>query len=240
MMIDYRNLYSEKFLKGSDGSRSLENGALKSGDALSAVAYAHDISYEQICDQWPDVKSNNRYEGPNVCVADQLDFIKINRTRTPKKILEIGAGRGEVTGFLCELGYDVTAIEPSPNAQEIHNRTHNALFGKTFQYQLLNAPIHELNIDYSQYDTILMVESLEHILAEHFDPEWQKIAEEFCGYFVVTNWHAYHPIKVGQYANPQIHCRHVSEELYDDFAGSGITKHRYRSHLCIHVKGDTQ
>jgi SAM-dependent methyltransferase len=235
MTIDYRNIYSERFLKGSDGARSLQFGALKSGDALSAVAYAHGIDYSKIEQQWPDVARNNRYEGPNVRVADQLDFVKKYAIRKPNRVLEIGSGRGEVTGFLCELGYSVTSIEPSPNAAEIHARTHRALFEREYEYELLNAPINELDIDYSQYDTILMVESLEHILAEHFDPEWQKITQQFCGHFVVTNWHAYHPIKVGQYASPEIHCRAVNDALYDQFAQSGKTLHRHKSHLCIAV-----
>lgn len=232
--IDYTSIYDRKFFTKSDGIKSLDNSCLKFGDAFSAICYAHDISYQQICEQFPYVASNNRYEGSAYTLQQQLDFVTENKKRTPKKILEIGAGRLEVTMFLSSLGYDVTAIEPTLDIKEVAKYTKHKLFDDVdLQYTLINKPFDQVQLDYSEFDTILMVESLEHILAEHFDPQWEKISQTFKGYFVVTNWLQYHPIAVGQYAGPSIHCRLVDDELYDRFCEGNQTLHRDRSHLSI-------
>lgn len=231
--MDYANLYAGDKLTHFDGKQNLKEGNIKYGDALAAIAYAHDIEYGAITAKWPSVATNERWSGGTV--AEQLEFIREHKARTPKQILEIGSGRGEVTGFLCELGYSVTSVEPSLDAHRLHTATHQQLFGKTYVYELINKPIHLVDIDYSVYDTILMVESLEHILAEHWDPIWDKIEQQFQGYYIVTNWKQYHPIAVGQYANKEMHCRLVNDELYDLYCAAGNKMVRDRSHLCVQL-----
>jgi SAM-dependent methyltransferase len=234
--IDYVNKYNKTFLDRSDGAQNLNCGQLKFGDALASIAYAHDITYEQIIERFPQVRSNERHAG-GYTVDCQLEFIKSNAKRTPKNILEIGAGRGEVTLFLTAMGYDVTAIEPSVDFVNLITETSHKLFPTTAvgSYTYINKPIHLADIDYSKFDTILMVESLEHILAEHFDPEWEKIKANFKGYFIVVNWKKYHPIAVGQYADASVHCRLVNDALYDSYCEGHITKVRDKSHLCIEI-----
>jgi SAM-dependent methyltransferase len=236
MTIDYSTTYNEELMQKSDGIKNLNNGQIKFGDALAAVAYAHDISYEQLIETFPEVKNNERFDRKYTS-KQQMQFIRKHATRTPKKILEIGAGRGEVTVFLSAMGYDVTAVEPGEHFEQLITQSKNKLrLGDvTTPYKLINTPIHLANIDYSEYDTILMVESLEHILAEHFDPEWQKIKANFKGYFIVVNWKKYHPIKVGQYARKEIHCRLVDDALYDNYCKGHTTKVRDRSHLCVEL-----
>jgi hypothetical protein len=63
-----------------------------------------------------------------------------------------------------------------------------------------------------------MVESLEHIPQEAFDPVWLAIRQQFRGRFIVVNWPDYHPIWVGRDASPQEHCRLVDDALYDDWS----------------------
>ena len=235
MTIDYSNTYNEGLMHKSDGIKNLNMGQIKFGDALAAIAYAHDITYEQIIERFPQVGPNERFAG-GYPVDCQLDFIKKNAVRTPKKILEIGAGRGEVTLFLAAMGYDVTAVEPGVDYASLFDHSKHSLFEDMhLDYTVINKPIHEAQIDYSEYDTILMVESLEHILAEHFDPEWQKINDTFRGYFILVNWKKYHPIAVGQYARKEIHCRLVDDKLYDSYCEGHTTKVRDKSHLCIEL-----
>lgn len=235
--IDYVNKYNKTFLNASDGIQNLNNKHLKFGDALAAICYAYDIDYDAMTKRFPEVRSNERYYGNEYSIQDQMDFVKQHAKRTPKNILEIGAGRGEVTVFLTAMGCSVTAIEPSLDFVELITNTTHQLYPTTAigEYEYINKPIHETDIDYSKFDTILMVESLEHILAEHFDPQWEKIKATFRGYFIVVNWKKYHPIAVGQYANPQIHCRLVDNELYDSYCEGHITKVRDKSHLCIEI-----
>lgn len=235
--MDYRKIYNLDLFRRADGIQSLLTGKIKFGDALAAIAYAHDITYDELCAQFPEVARSNRYEGPKYNVYDQVKFIENNKRRHPGKILEIGAGRGEVTNFLAYQDYDITAIEVSNVAPSMFVATATMLFEnpeKLVNAKLINEPL-SIEHDFSQYDTIMMVESLEHILAEDFDPVWEKIKETFNGYFVVTNWLEYHPIAVGQYAPPDKHCRLVDDDLYDYFARSGRTVYRNRSHLCIEV-----
>ena len=240
--MDYANTYNGTFMSHSDGIKSLQRGIIKFGDALAAVAYAHGIEYAALVKAFPEIKQNERWENSNVpgqdyTVEDQLQFIRDNKTRTPLRILEIGAGRGEVIHFCRALGLDVVAIEPGADAVSVIENTQKHLFGDTPlpPYVLHNDSIHNLDIDYSEFDTILMVESIEHILAEHFDPQWERIASDFAGYFIVVNWKAYHPIAVGQFAGPHIHCRLVNDALYDSYAAIGQTLVRDRSHLCIQL-----
>lgn len=234
--MDYATIYCKKFMDTSDGHSSLRNKILKFGDALSAVAYAHGISYKKLIDTFPIVGRNNKWEGPDYSLEQQIAFINNNKIRNPKNVLEIGGGRGEVSHFLAHLGYNVTCVEPGVDAKEVFNNTGEQLFpGNKHNINLHNCSLHELKLDYSEYDTILMVESLEHILAEHFDPQWETIKSQFKGYFVVTNWLAYHPIAVGQYASPSIHCRLVNDALYDYFSLTGKVHTRDRSHLSLEI-----
>ena len=131
--MDYAGLYPGSALKHFDGAVNIANGNIKYGDALAAICYVHGISYAQMCKQWPHVIKNERWSGGTV--AEQLDFVKQNATRTPKRVLEIGSGRGEVTGFLCELGYSVTSVEPSADAKELHTTTHEHVYNKQFNKQ---------------------------------------------------------------------------------------------------------
>jgi len=236
-MIDYANVYTKRLLEASDGHVNLTNKHIKYGDALAAICYAHDIDIATMLERFPEAKTNERWSGVKYTVNDQIDFVKTHAKRTPKKILEIGAGRGEVTLFLTAMGYSVTAIEPSIDFEELIKNTNQKLFpDQTIEgYKYINSPIHLTDIDYSEYDTIVMVESLEHILAEHFDPQWDKINQTFQGYFTVVNWKKYHPIAVGQYASKQIHCRLVDDELYDKFSRNHTVKVRDKSHLCIEL-----
>jgi len=235
--IDYSKIYDHNTMSKSDGISNVNNGHIKFGDALAAIAYAHDIEYAQIVEHFPEVGNNERYHGAKYSIQDQMAFIKTNAKRTPKKILEIGAGRGEVTLFLTAMGYDVTAVEPGVDFVQLITETSHTLYPHTAvgSYTYINKPLHLADIDYSKFDTILMVESLEHILAEHFDPEWEKIKVNFKGYFIVVNWKKYHPIAVGQYARPEIHCRLVDDALYDSYCEGHITKVRDKSHLCIEI-----
>jgi SAM-dependent methyltransferase len=235
MTSDYSEIYNHKMMQNSDGKDNLNAHQIKFGDALAAICYAHDIEYEAIKQHWPQY-GNERMVMKGVTVQHQIDFVKQHAKRTPKNILEIGAGRGEVTQFLAHMGYNVTAVEPGVDYAELFAYTNHMLFPKEkLNYQVHNKPLHLCDIDYSKYDTILMVESLEHILAEHFDPEWEKIKATFKGYFIVVNWKKYHPIAVGQYARKEVHCRLVNDALYDSFCEGHTTKVRDASHLCVEL-----
>lgn len=241
-MINYKKLYNNKFFNQSDGIDQWEKGILKFGDCLAALCYAHDIDYsKEILIHFPEIKEiYGRFNNGNYTIYDQINFLKQNKKRTPKNILEIGGGRGEVA---CTLGYmniNVTSIEVSDNAYEWYWKTICKYFNDKInlnKINLINKSITEIDFDLNQYDTIIMVESLEHILEEDFKPFLDNMIKNFKGYFIVTNWlnSNYYPIKKAG----EIHCREVDEKLYDYFETLGIKKYRHMSHICIDINGKT-
>jgi len=244
--LNYSELYSKNVMDRSDGHVSYSNKMLKWGDAFAAVCFAYGITWGKLLTNFPILNNNNRYEGhlgKYDSAQAQIDFIKNNHTRTPKSILEIGGGRLETITFLSELArqmgiqQQLVVIEPGKDASVFLQETPRHYFPDTYNelknIVLYNAPIHELKIDFNKYDTILMVESLEHILQEQFDPKFEQLKTQFKGEFIIVNWVSYHPIAVGQYAPPDIHCRLVDDDLYDYYAKQGTTNHRNGSHLWL-------
>ena len=139
--------------------------------------------------------------------------------------------------MLGYLGVDVTSVEISPDAVKLYLETSNHFFGPEHRTPFpisTSIKIAAPNLDFSEFDTIIMVESLEHIPAEDFDPVWDLISQDFHGRFITVNWIDYHPIAIGQYASPQEHCRLVDDALYDLWTSQATTRvHRNGSHLVL-------
>lgn len=230
-------LYDFKYFTRADGIQSWRSQSLKFGDALAGIAYAHGISWQQIKDAYPQVFSvepNGKAESIEARYVDhQINFVKSNATRQPRRVLEIGGGRGEVATVLAHMGIDVVSVEPGTGAERWYEETANQYRFKAvkplvgFMDQLLD------QIDLSTFDTILMVESLENIPESAFDPVWDQIVQNFHGRFVTVNWVDYHPIAVGQYASAEEHCRLVNDELYDRWCQQAACWWRNGSHLVL-------
>jgi 2-polyprenyl-3-methyl-5-hydroxy-6-metoxy-1,4-benzoquinol methylase len=47
-----------------------------------------------------------------VPAADAVAYVRASLPPAPARVLEIGAGEGELAAVLAEAGYDVTAIDP--------------------------------------------------------------------------------------------------------------------------------
>lgn len=232
--------YNYEYFKNADGIASWNGKSLKFGDTTAALCYAHGITWEDLKLGFPDVFSTDhdgrseRYPGK---LEQQLEFIKTNAKRNPGRILEIGGGRGEVAQVAKYFGHDIVSLEPSTDADKWYKETATHFFGNEFDAVMPDArPLLEAtpDLDLSSFDTILMVESLEHIPQEQFEPFWQKVVETFQGRFIVVNWVSYHPIAVGQYAGPEQHCRLVNDELYDTWSAQAKSCFwRNGSHLVL-------
>jgi SAM-dependent methyltransferase len=72
----------------------------------------------------------------------------------PARVLEVGAGRGELADALRELGYDVLAIDPATETDSVRRLR-----------------LHEVDADEGPFDAALAVLSLHHVepLGESFD-----------------------------------------------------------------------
>ena len=90
--------------------------------------------------------------------------------------------------------------------------------------------------DLESFDSILIIETLEHIPEKLFKPVYDKIKTEFTGLFIITNWIHYHPIffKMFQTEWEHPHCRHVDDNLYDRWSNDAKrVSHRYGSHIVL-------
>ena len=161
-------------------------------------------------------------------------FLSHFKTRTPKKVLEIGGGSGHISCTLSTMGYDVQSVEPMTNADIFFKATNKIWFGtEEHEVDLINEPLHKSlgQIDFEGIDTIIMVDCLEHILEKDFHLFWMLVNEKFNGRFIVTNVH--HPINGGGHTH-QEHCRVVDDNLYDEMAGPNWTTwHRFGAHLVL-------
>ena len=249
--MNYAGIYTHDFFYEADGMADWKARKLKIGDALAAIGYAFGLSslealravvpFEGVGRDTINEAEKTLVNPGGLDVVSQLAQVISIKSREPRGFLEIGAGRGEVSVSLAHLDYPVQAIEPSPGAVEWFAETAEHFFKTPIEanLKLHNVPVHTVLdlIDWSTVDTVLMVESLEHILAEDFQPVYERIRDDLRtvgGRFIVTNWTDYHPINVGDYAPAEIHCRLVDDALYDSWSKDAKTVvYRNGSHLVL-------
>ena len=235
------DLYDFTYFTHSDGIRSWRSQSLKFGDALAGLGYAHNISWEQLKDSFPEVfkvDENGRAESNDYrYIESQMQFLKTFATRNPKRVLEIGGGRGEVATVLNHMGIEVISVEPGNGAERWYEET-----ATQYQFQPVKPMVGFIDqfideIDLTTFDTILMVESLEHIPEPAFDKVWERILTTFKGRFIVVNWVNYHPCPIGGFgASPEEHCRVVDDELYDKWSTQADCWFRNGSHIVLDFK----
>ena len=231
----------DKYFHNSDGAENWRNGQLKYGDALCAICYALGIdSFEEVQKIYNFQDYGQYMQGQHA--KEQIDEVIKYQTRAPKHILEIGAGRGEVSHALSSfLGVKTTSIEPNKNFIKLLEKT-----SEFFQLPYDSSNLKIINkdiisavsaVDWETIDTIIFVESLEHILEEDFDLVYPFILNSLQknnGRLIITNWIHYHPLNVGQGASKEEHCRLIDDELYDNFSKDAKKViYRNNSHLVL-------
>lgn len=73
---------------------------------------------------------------------------------TPGRVLEVGCGNGHRLVRLRALGWEVAGQEVDPIAAEIARRAGIPVYG---------APLHEIHLDESTFDAVLLIHVLEHV-----------------------------------------------------------------------------
>lgn len=213
----YSKFYTPDYFKTAD-----YRGMLRYQDQWPAVCYAHGIFN-------PPELANVHY---------QIQYLTQARKRVPTGILDIGAGRGEVGCALAQM-YPVTGIDVNPSAGQFHINQATKMFGSEtgsnhvlFLGDLINTVEH---IDLSNFDTVIMTESIEHIYTD----EWQKFLDIALPYFrsnnthlVITNFKNMWPLGY-QYDGVADHVSVIDDTFYDNLATLGQTLFRDKSHICI-------
>ncbi len=82
-------------------------------------------------------------------------------TNNQKNALDVGAGTGNLTGKLLQLGYNVTAIDISPEMSSIMKRKYKAYL-ESKKLNVTNSPIENLNFD-TKFDIITCYSVLHHL-----------------------------------------------------------------------------
>lgn len=208
-------------------------------DSYPALAYAHGISFLRLSKVYPEVYIQADMPESLIhthSIETQIEFIEQNATRRPKKILEIGAGRGELSCTISAMGIDVIPIEIASDADSWFKLTGELYFGKDFVPPKIVTNVLDVNL--AEVDTIIMVEVLEHIKEEDFSLIWDKVIKEFNGIFIVTNFLSMHPIPIGgdwPEAEKE-HCRLIDDKVYDKMCKSAKTViFRKTSHLVLEI-----
>jgi SAM-dependent methyltransferase len=91
-------------------------------------------------------------------VNDVLGFVRAELPEPPARVLEIGAGRGELAADLAALGYEVVAIDPAAGAPTV-----------------VPVALEHLEEPPGSFDAALAVRSLHHV--EPLRPSFARLAE---------------------------------------------------------------
>ena len=103
--------------------------------------------------------------------TDLLAFVRANLPAPPSRLLEIGAGDGELARALAASGYEVLAIDPQPGGADVRP-----------------VALHDLDETSGPFDVALAVTSLHHVdpledslrhLAELLKPGGVLVVDEF-------------------------------------------------------------
>jgi ubiquinone/menaquinone biosynthesis C-methylase UbiE len=104
----------------------------------------------------------------------QLKAIDKQIQNNQRKALDVGAGTGNLTGKLLEMGYTVVATDISPEMCAILKKKYSMyLHGKLTVY---NSPIEELSFGQGEFDLVCAYSVLHHL------PDYTKALTKLCGY----------------------------------------------------------
>jgi SAM-dependent methyltransferase len=90
--------------------------------------------------------------------SDVVDFVRANLPAPPARVLEVGAGDGELARFLTAAGYSVVAIDPDAGSADV-----------------LPIPLLELDEPAASFDAAVAVVSLHHV--NPLDASFERLAD---------------------------------------------------------------
>jgi 2-polyprenyl-3-methyl-5-hydroxy-6-metoxy-1,4-benzoquinol methylase len=93
-----------------------------------------------------------------------------------KRALDFGAGTGNLTGKLLQMGYHVTALDLSAEMCEILEKKYEHYLGSQ-KLVVVNSPIEDVSFDRGDFDLIACYSVLHHL------PDYVGIVQRFSGFF---------------------------------------------------------
>ena len=95
-------------------------------------------------------------------IAKKLEILDTLVTDNQKNALDIGAGTGNLTGRLLQMGYSVTAVDISTDMCKILRSKHSSYL-KNSKLTVVNSPIENLTFDADRFDLITVYSVLHHL-----------------------------------------------------------------------------
>ncbi len=156
--------------------------------------------------------------------------------RRRARVLDIGCGRGEMEALMLSLGCSFTAVDFSADAVAVTEETiqtwSNNSNGRPVAREILQINAAEIGQLSNTFRTVLLSESLEHLVPDEFDLAFAAI-RKWKALLIVTNWLEFHPIERDD--TGWCHVRRVDDDLYDWIASHGKTRLRHGSHLVVQL-----
>ena len=107
-------------------------------------------------------------------ITSKLAAVTAQISCNQKTALDVGAGTGNLTGKLLELGYSVTATDISPEMCSILKKKYGAYLSN--KLTVINSPIEELSFEQDSFDLISFYSVLHHL------PDYVTALHTVCGY----------------------------------------------------------
>jgi ubiquinone/menaquinone biosynthesis C-methylase UbiE len=95
-------------------------------------------------------------------ITDKLKTIGKLVVDNQKSALDVGAGTGNLTGKLLQMGYEVTATDISPEMCTILQKEYSD-YAKNNKLTIINSPIEDLTFDAGKFDLITCYSVLHHL-----------------------------------------------------------------------------
>jgi ubiquinone/menaquinone biosynthesis C-methylase UbiE len=107
-------------------------------------------------------------------ITSKLKVIDSQIADNQRNALDVGAGTGNLTGKLLQMGYNVTATDISPEMCAILKiKFQNYL---TDKLTVINSPIEDLNFSQGKFDLIAFYSVLHHL------PDYPSALSKLCGF----------------------------------------------------------
>ena len=157
---------------GAGKRLSLDDGLREKIREANVAVHRFEAKYYELIH--PEIY--NRYEQKRVSSAlKKVDKLVSDDGGGTKRVLDVGAGTGNLTGKLLSMGYNVTATDISAEMCEILERKYKK-FLQSKKLVVVNSPIEDVSFDGGDFDLIVCYSVLHHL------PDYVDVIQRFSGF----------------------------------------------------------
>ena len=234
----YRLCYNKKHFLLDDGRKETSSyfrRQIRNEDMGSAILYALGrTDYKEIQNILTSI-------GNNVTCIEQANIIKEHMIRTPNLVIDVGAGRGELSATLSYLNIKTIPIDPAYGSAKTIKKTYKDFYNID-KFEFINKDCVKgiqkiLEQKTNKPDTVIFCESIEHISRSEFQKFFniiKKVLKETHGILIITNFIDFHPIEKNTTYQTWEHIQTIDDDLYDELASQAKSViFRRGSHLVL-------